>query len=83
LLPPPLASSLTGDIQGFNAAGAIITEVDFLGYGATNPGYQSWNVTFLALSAQPVYVVYGGHIASAGNPIASGGTVPPNSGASP
>ncbi|MCL2477333.1 hypothetical protein [Candidatus Bathycorpusculum sp.] len=79
LTPPPLASSLTGDRAGFNAAGAVIVAVDFLGY---SNGYQSWNVTFMASTSGPVYVVYGGHIAASGDSIASGGIVPPGGGAS-
>jgi len=79
LRPPPLESSLTGDREGFNAAGAVITEVDFLGY---SEGYQSWNVTLTTTTPGPVYVVYGGHIAASGDSIASGGTVPPGQGAS-
>ena len=79
LTPPPLASSLTGDRAGFNAAGAVIVAVDFLGY---SNGYQSWNVTFMPSTSGPVYVVYGAHIAASGDSIASGGIVPPGGGAS-
>ncbi|MDR0493598.1 MAG: hypothetical protein LBH74_08200 [Nitrososphaerota archaeon] len=80
LQPPPLDSSLTDNRDGFNAVGAVINEVNFLGY---SNGYQSWNVTLTATTAPgPIYVIYGGHIAASGDPIASGGTVPLGSGAS-
>ena len=79
LRPPPLENNLTGDRDGFNAAGAVITDVTFLGY---SDGYQHWNVTVRTITTGPAYVVYGGHIAASGNAIASGGIVPPDKSAS-
>ncbi|MCL1976693.1 MAG: hypothetical protein FWG55_01070, partial [Candidatus Bathyarchaeota archaeon] len=80
LTPPPVEYDLTGDMDGFNAAGAEINNVNFLGY---NGGYQRWNVTFtITDDTQPVYVVYGGHLAATNDPIASGGIVSQGEGAS-
>jgi hypothetical protein len=80
MTPPPFDHALTGNMDGFNAEGAKIDTVNFLGY---NDGYQRWNVTFtITDDTQPVYVVYGGHLAATGDPIASGGIVPQGQGAS-
>jgi len=85
LTPPPDAGDLTGGTtDAVRAAGATIDSVTGPVYDS---GYQVWFVTFTTLSGVDyspiVYVVYGGHIAAAGDTIAySGDAVPAGMGAS-